>query len=168
MNVNPIFEFRWLTPLGISVILFLLIGLFHVVIGILTPVFVRADRLTSNSLLTSTRTDTALFGASPQDLVARDRPLGLVRLVVVNWFAAYMLGLGILQVAVSWFGLRTGQSWALWSLTLAGLLLVPAIGTSLGPYARAGAMPGIGEMPPFVSILVLVPIATILGWIGLP
>jgi hypothetical protein len=169
MNTSQPLDFRWISPLGISVVLFLLIGLFHVVIGVLTPFFIRADRLTTDtdSLLTSTRTDTALFGASPRDLVARDRPLGVLRLVALNWFAAYMLGLGILQVALAWFGLRAGQSWALWSLTLAGLLMVPAIGTSLGPFARAGVMPGIGEMPPFITALILVPVAAVLGWIGL-
>ncbi len=167
MTTTQISDFRWLSALGISVILFLILGVFNAVIGILTPFFVRSDRLTSNSLLTSTRTDTALFGASPEDLVAKDSPLGLVRFVTVNWFAAYMLGVGILQVALSWFGLRSGQSWALWSLTLAGLAMVPGIWISIGPYARAGAVPGIGEMPPFITILVLVPIAAVLGWIGL-
>ena len=167
MTANMQFEFRWLSPLGISVVLFLLLGLFHILIGVLTPVFVRADRLTSDILLTSTRTDTALFGASPQDLVAKDRALGLLRQVALYWFAAYMVGLGILQLSLSWFGLRAGQSWALWSLTLSGLSMVPAIGMSLVPYARVGAMPGIGEMPPFIMALVLIPIAAVLGWIGL-
>ncbi len=167
MNASQPFDFRWLSPLGISVILFLLLGVMHIVIGILTPMFVRPDRLTSNILLTSTRTDTALLGASPEALVARDRPLGLVRMVTTNWLAAYMLGLGILQVALAWFGLRAGQSWALWGLTLAGLAMVPAIGISIAPFSRVGAMPGLGEMPPFITALVLIPIAAVLGWIGL-
>ncbi|HKY84932.1 MAG TPA: hypothetical protein VJ160_08925 [Anaerolineales bacterium] len=167
MTAQPLTDFRWLSPLGISVVLFLLLGAFHILIGILTPVFVRADRITSNILLTSTRPDTALLGASPEDLIAKDRPLGLVRVVTVNWLAGYMIGFGILQVMVSWVGLRAGQSWALWSLTAAGFAMVPAIWMSLRPFAQAGTMPGLGEMPPFITFLVVVPIAAVLGWIGL-
>ncbi len=168
MNANVPFEFRWLSPLGISVILFLILGVFNVMIGVLTPVFVRRpDRLTSNIILTSTRPDTALLGASPEDLLAKDRPLGLVRLVLVNWLGAYMLGFGVLQVALAWFGLRAGQSWAFWTLTIGDLAMIPAIWVSLLPFVRVGAIPGLGEMPPFITALILIPIAAVLGWIGL-
>ena len=168
MNANMQFEFRWLSPLGISVILFLVLGLFNVLIGILTPVFVRSpDRSPSKILLTSTRPDTALLGASPDDLVAKDPALLKVRLVLVNWLAAFMLGFGVLQVVLSWFGLRSGQTWALWGLTLADLSMLPAIWISLRPYANVAAMPGLGEMPPFITILILIPIAAVLGFVGL-
>ena|SRR3990172_3122160 len=169
MNANPISEFRWFSSLGISVILFLVLGLFNVLIGILTPVFVRRPdrRLTSNILLTSKRPDTALLGESPQDLHDRNPAVRVVRFILVNWMAAYMLSFGVLQMALTWFGLRAGQTWALWTLTVADLAMVPAIWLSLRPYAGVGAIPGFGEMPPFITIMILIPIAALLGWIGL-
>ena len=167
MNANSISEFRWVSPLGISVILFLLYGVMNVLIGILIPVFVRPDRLTSNDLLTSARTDTALFGTSPEVLIAQDRPLGMMRLLLTTWVAGLMLGFGVLQLVMAWVGLRAGQSWALWTLTAADLSMVPFWGLILSRYAQAGAMPGPGELPPMVTYLVLIPIAALLGWIGL-
>lgn len=37
MATQPTFEFQWLSPLGLSVILFLLYGAVYLVIGALTP-----------------------------------------------------------------------------------------------------------------------------------
>ena len=164
MTTNPI-EFRWLSALGISVILFLIFGVMNVLVGILVPVFVRPDS-TSNGLFTSTRPDTALFGAAPEVLIAQDRPLGMLRLLLLIWMGGQMLGFGLLQLALAWFGLRAGQAWALWSLTVADLSMVPFWWLILARYARAGAMPGLGELPPLVTYLLLIPIAAILGWIG--
>ncbi len=164
---NSPFEFRWLSPLGISVILFLLFGVMNVLVGVLIPFFVRPDRLTSNILFTSARTDTALFGASPKDLINQDRNLGLLRLLLNTWIAGLMLGFGLLQIAIAWFGLRTGQAWVLWSLTIADLSMVPFWWLILARYAQAGAMPGPGELPPMIVYLVVIPVAALLGWIGL-
>jgi hypothetical protein len=167
MNTQSIFEFKWLSPLGISVILFLLYGAMHVVVGILVPFFVRPDRLTTNTLLTSERADTALLGASPEALIAQDRPLGMLRHLMNLWIAGLMLGLGSLQLVIAWFGLRAGQGWALWSLTAADLSMVPFWWLILARYGQAGAVPGPGELPPMVTYLVLIPIAALLGWVGL-
>lgn len=162
-----VFQFRWLSPLGIAVIIFLLYGVMNAVSGALTPFFVRPDRLFANTILTSERTDTALFGASPQDLIAQNKPLGLLHQLTSIWLGGLMLGLGLFQLAVTWFGLRQGQVWALWTLTVSDLALAPFWVPILNAYARVGAMPGIGEMPPFIPFLIAIPIAAVLGWIGL-
>ena len=167
MNTSQPLDFRWISPLGISLILFLLFGLMNVLVGVLVPVFVKPDRLTSNILFTSTRPDTALFGASPEVLIAQDRPLGLLRLLLLDWMGGLMVGFGVLQLALAWFGLRAGQSWALWTLTVADLSMVPFWGLILAQYSRVGAMPVLGELPPVVTYLLVIPIAALLGWIGL-
>ena len=167
MSVSQISNFRWLSPLGISVILFLLLALFDVISGALTPFFVRPDRMSSNILLTSERTDTALFGVSPEALIAQDRPLGTLRWLLNIWIGGLMLGFGLLQITIAWFGLRAGQTWALWSLTIADLSMVPFWWLILARYSQAGAIPGLGELPPMVTYLLVIPIAALLGWIGL-
>lgn len=165
---DPVFQFRWLSPLGIAVILFLLYGVMNAVSGALTPFFVRPDRLvTANVLLMSERTDTTLFEGAPQDVMAQNKPLGLLRQLMSIWLGGLMLSFGLLQLAVAWFGLRQGQAWALWTLTVSDLAMAPFWFPILNAYARVGAMPGIGEMPPFIPFLVAIPIAAVLGWIGL-
>ena len=165
--MNEVSDFRWGSTLGISVVLFLAFGALNVLIGVLIPVFVRPDRLTSNILFTSTRPDTALFGASPEMLMAQDRPLGMLRYVMTLWLGGLFVGFGVLQVAGAWFGLRAGHTWALWSLTVADLAIAPFWGIILARYAQAGVVPNFGELPPLVTYLVLIPVAALLGWIGL-
>lgn len=165
--MNDVFEFRWTSALGISVALFVGYGLINVLVGVLIPVLVRPDRLSDNTLFTSGRPDTALFGASPEALMAQDRPLGMLRYVMILWLAGVFVALGVLQIAGAWFGLRTGQAWALWSLTLADLSIVPFWAMILSRYAQVGAVPRLGETPPLVTYLALIPIAALLGWIGL-
>ncbi len=38
MNIQPVFEFRWFSPIGLSVALFLFYGAFYIFIGALAPV----------------------------------------------------------------------------------------------------------------------------------
>ncbi len=122
----PVFQFRWLSPLGIAVILFLLYGVMNAVSGALTPFFVRPDRLaTENVLFMSERTDTTLFEGAPQDVMAQNKPLGLFRQLMSIWLGGLMLSFGLLQLAVAWFGLRQGQAWALWTLTVSDLAMAP-------------------------------------------
>jgi hypothetical protein len=115
----------------------------------------------------STRTDIALFGASPEALIAQDRPLGMLRYLLLVWIGGLMLGIGLLHLALAWFSLRAGQSWALWTLTVADLSMVPFWWLILSRHAQAGVMPTLGELPPMVTYLLLIPVAALLGWIGL-
>lgn len=137
------FEFRWLSLLGIATILFLLFGLLNVLIGVLTPFLIRPDRLvTSNILFMSERTDTVLFGGSPSELVALNKPLGLLRQLLLFWLAGLFLGFGLVHLALTWFGLRQGQAWALWTLTVSDLAMLPYWFLILNTYARGGCDTG--------------------------
>jgi hypothetical protein len=76
-------------------------------------------------------------------------------------------GFGIFQIVVAWVGLRHGQTWALWTLTATDLSILPYLWLFLAKYAGAGASLGIGDMPPYFLVLVIIPIALVLGWFGL-
>ena len=167
MNTTSPLDFQWMSLLGFSTILFLLFGLMNVLVGVLTPFFVRPDRLTQNALLMSERTDTVLFGGPPSELLTQNKSLGLLRRLLVYWLAGLLLSFGLFQLALTWFGLRQGQAWALWTLTAADLAMLPYWYMILNTYAHAGVAPGIGEMPPFLPYLGVIPIAAVLGWIGL-
>jgi hypothetical protein len=157
-------SFEWVSPLGGSVALFALFGLLSVMVGVLTPFLIRADA--AESLLFSAPSDTVLFGGVPSELVAQDRALGTLRWLLLLWLAAVLLAFGLLQ-AVVWFGLREGQVWALYALTIADLATLPYWAAMIQTYVRQSAPLSAGDVPPLFTSLLLIPIAAILGWIGL-
>jgi hypothetical protein len=168
MNSQIAAEFRWLSPLGISVILFSLYGLLSLVVGVVIPLILRkATDLPGNILFLSQRTDTTLFGRVPSELIAEDSVLATLRFLMINWLGGLWLCFGIFQLALTWFGLRAGQVWALVTLTLADLLLIPYFVRIIRVYTGRGVHPNMVELPPLFSLQVIVPIAAILGWIGL-
>lgn len=159
--------FRWGSALGISVALFLVWGALYVIIGVLTPVLM--DRgIGTQTLIFSVPTDTVVFGASPADLLRTNRPVATLRTILLRIVAALLLAAGLLVLTVTWYGLRTGQMWALGALALTGLAVLPYWWLAYQPYARAGARVWLGDMPPFmwVPAALLIP-AVILGWLGL-
>jgi hypothetical protein len=87
MNTPLTFEFRWLSPLGISVLLFLGFGVLHALAGIVVPVMSRVTGKTGG--LSQTRVDLLMV---------------------------LVLAFGIIQLGVSWFALREGKQWGLWML----------------------------------------------------
>ncbi len=156
--------FQWLSPLGVSVALFLLIGLLWLVIGILTPFLLNQD----GGLIVTQRTDTAYFGGSPEDLLAADPALGKLRTVLLTMLSGSFISLGVTFLALAWFGLREGRPWALVTLAVAGIAAVVLWAVSLAPYYRAGVRFTLGDVPPFIWVpAFFVPAATILAWVGL-
>ena len=73
MSTPTALELRWVSPLGASVVLFILFCLHLLQIAILTPGAVSRPELPTQDLLTSERTDTLLFGRTPADLMRRTR-----------------------------------------------------------------------------------------------
>ena len=92
MNPSSAFNFRWLSPLGMAVILFLGYGLLNTLVGVVIPFLSR-------------RTGTAGFAPQPS-----------LDLMTMLW-----LGFGLFQLGVVWFGLREGQAWALGIVVAADL-----------------------------------------------
>ena len=170
MTSDSAVPFDWLTPLGASVALFVLFGVLNVVVGVLSPIFIgfrgpaEAPR---GSLLFSERSDTVVFGTAPSQLLREDRPLAMLRWLMLLWLAAMLLAFGILQLALAWFGLRERHVWALWALTIGDLATLPYWLAMIQAYVRHGAPLGAGDLPPLFRYLAAIPIAALLGWVGL-
>jgi hypothetical protein len=167
MNDSSARQFRWLSPLGAAVALFLLYGAaLTLALGIQWTIIMHAGF--PKALLTSERTDTLVFSQPPAVLYKDDAVLFTVERAEVDWRDGMAFCLGIAVIALAWFGLRRGQRWAMWTLTLAGLGMIPYAGLYMEPVLRAGAPWGLLDPPPIMTFQVLVvPVAVLLGWIGL-
>lgn len=167
MNAQPTIDFQWVSPLGISVVLFTFYGGLYVLIGALTPFFqdTEAGRLT---VFTSSRPDTIVFGHEPSDLLANDPELARLRTILLLVIAGLLVTAGCFQLTITWFGLRQGQNWALAALTIGGLAVLPFWYCALRPYFQGSVSLSLFDVPPFIWIpaALLIPAAA-LGWIGL-
>lgn len=90
MSAQTVGEFKWLSPLGASVVFFLGYGVLNTLVGVVIPFLSR-------------RTGTAGFTTQPS--------LDLMNML---WLA-----FGLFQLGLAWFGLRAGQAWAFWFLAAA-------------------------------------------------
>jgi hypothetical protein len=128
------FDFQWASPLGIAVALFTLYALVYVAIGVLTPLLRSHDPAGVTTLIVSNRTDTQLFGQSPPQLAASDPALHQLRGILIEIIGGLLLVVGIFHLAVTWFGLRQGQAWALVVLAVGGIVALPFWFLALRPY----------------------------------
>jgi hypothetical protein len=159
-------EFTWASALGAGVALFLLGGAVHLLIGVFTPFFADSD-VGRRILFLSTRTDAALFGGDPSVMLAADPVLARLRFTLMLAVGGLLVALGIAELSLAWFGVRAGQTWALWALTLSGLAVLPIWYMLLRPYLAAGPV-GLGDLPPFMWIPTVTFIPAIaLSWIGI-
>ncbi len=78
------------------------------------------------------------------------------------------LAFGIFEIVVTWFGLRQGQRWALWTLAGANAAMIVGWGLVIVRYLQRGAYVDL-DLPPVVFLWpsMVVPVATALGWVGL-
>jgi hypothetical protein len=159
-------SFQWTSPLGISVILFLAIGALWILIGALTPFFLKRDN--PDILFVSQGTDTAYFGATPSEAAPPGSPLAKFRAMLLFVVSGFLLMVGSLVICIAWFGLRQGQPWALPALAVPIVIALGLWALALLPYVRAGISLRVGDLPPFMWIpAVLIVPAVVLGWIGL-
>ena len=167
MDSQPVPAFKWISPLGISVMLFLVYGLVYIVIGALTPVMQNRG-IGSQILIISTRTDGLVFGQPPVDLLRDDPALASLRTILLNIIGGLLFAAGCFHLTITWFGLRQGQAWALIALAIGGLTVLPFYFVALRPYFQPGINLALSDMPPFMWIpaVLLLP-AVALGWLGL-
>jgi hypothetical protein len=103
MDIQPTFSFQWLSPLGISVTLFILYGLFYLFIGTLTPIMqnTSAGRQVTVSSLAK---DSALLGAPTADLLQTDSALALAGVAVFPfwWLVFRPFGEAGIRVGLDW------------------------------------------------------------------
>src|SRR5215213_1904024 len=120
MNSQPSFAFQWFSPLGISVTLFLLYGITYILIGVLTPLMLNRG-IGPQILIVSNRTDAIVFGRAVEDLLRNDLALFQLRTILLTVVGGLLVTAGCFHLALTWFGLRQGQAWALAALAVGGL-----------------------------------------------
>lgn len=113
------------------------------------------------------RPDAALFGSEP--IAEHDAPrIRVLGIMLWDWLSGTLVSAGILELAIVWFGLVRGEGWAYLTLVLANLALAPYYWLIVGRYVRVGARLRILEVPPLIWVpAILVPVAIVLGWIGI-
>ncbi len=112
-------SFSWAALLGASVALFLVYGAIQVLIGAIYALVAETE-IGRQTLFASPGPDTALFGALPADLLRDDRALAQLRSILYLVIAGLFVSLGIVELALTWFGLHEGQRWALVALASRG------------------------------------------------
>ncbi len=169
MALHSAFEFQWHSSLGIATGLFLSYGLFGLVVAaILTPFLAR--RMQRRILLIGPKSDTILFGRTPSELLNACPEVGLVQHTLVMLMAGALMSFSILQLALTWYGLKNGEAWAFWALVIGDLSILPFLAFYLRPFIQRGApvLPrGLAAPPIFYFPVVIIPIAAVLGWLGL-
>lgn len=159
--------FSWTSPLGAGVALFLGWGLINVVIGLLAPILGRGP-LVADILVLSPRTDAAMFGGDPNALVREFPPLLALQRVLLVWLGVTLAAFGLLVIAVTWFGLRGSEPWALPVLAACWLLVLAGFAVLFKRYVDAGVTLSLSDLPPlFHYPAFLVTPAIVLSWIGL-
>ena len=159
-----------MNALQIGSLLFVIGGVFDALIGALTPIVTRiSPQPPDNTFLANPRADLALFGGSPQQLLAENPALALLYRLTFDLIGTLLLVFGLLQAAVAWFALRQGHAWALTVLVGVDLLFIGGWALVFSRYVSAG-VPVIGGtlLPPnlLVPAVLLIP-ATVLALIGL-
>jgi len=168
------FEFRWLSPLGISAMLFLGFSVICLIFGTIGPVLVRRYGPGSPSaslmdwFIFSVRADTAYFGQSPTDLIKETPAVAMLHVTLINLFGGFLISLAIAQFCLVWFGLCGGHTWALWALTVSDLAVVVHYWVLVvPPFAHAFPLEFSDLHPYALYPIIAGPIATLLGWLSL-
>src|SRR5437867_11499638 len=102
--------FRWTSPLGVSVALFLLFGAIYLMIGGAWPLAHRfgADQ---RYLVISERTDAAVFGPAPGELLRTNPQLAQLRTILFAMLCGMLLAAGTLIVATARYRLPSCKPW---------------------------------------------------------
>jgi hypothetical protein len=167
-QVPNTFVFRWRSLFGLAVALFLLYGAVNVLSAVVVPVSLHqggADAAPGGTLVLSETADAELLGRSLAELDEADPALGAFLVSFMDTMCAYMMAFALLQLGVTWFALRRGRRWALWTLAIADLALFPYYAAIIETYDDFGVPPG--EISAIVLFLVVTVAATALGWLGL-
>lgn len=169
MAPQPALQFHWWSALGVATGLFLSFGLFSLLVsGFLIPFVAR--RMERRILLIGPRSDTIFFGRTPAALLDACPDVAVVKHLLTLLSGAALMAFGVCQLALTWYGLKNGERWAFWALVIGDLSMVPFLAFYLRPFLQRGApvFPfGIAAPPIFYFPFVIIPIAAVLGWLGL-
>lgn len=161
-------NFKWKSLLGLSVVIFLLYGIFNVVMGIVVPYNLHTMGAGAmGGLVISESADSKLMGMSLASLKQTSPGLNDFLVAFMDTMCMMMIGFGIFQLAVAWFALKHKHLWALWTLAIADLSFIPYWQAIANTYSNYGVPRSDvwGAFGNFFSIaIVLVLIATYTGW----
>ncbi len=156
-----------LNPLTASALLFGAAGVFQALIGTATAIYVAAGGA-GRALFFTERSDAGAFGQSPAELIAHAPGIDTYRHVVWLALGGLLLGVGLLEAAVAWWGIRAGALWSLVTLTAVAAVMATFWVAILGVYVRHGAAVSLGDVPPFMWVTALLHVlAIVLGWWGI-
>ncbi|MHB1131786.1 MAG: hypothetical protein ACYC4L_05290 [Chloroflexota bacterium] len=138
-------------------------------VGILYPLLRRRGLGPGGAdyLLLNPPQDTALFGRPPSEVMRESPALATYRGLATDLLSGLWFAFGAFQLALTWFGLRRGHIWAWWTLALAHGGQAAAWLAVLRPYLERGVRLSLFMPPLLLYPLTVLPIATILTWLGI-
>ena len=167
MNTQSAFKFRWRSLLGVATALFLLYGAMNALAAVIVPFSLhQGGPWAVGGLVFTEQLDTAVLGQMVTTLTKTDPALSAFLVTFMDTMCAYMMAYAILELGVVWFALRRAQLWALWVATLASLAILPYYMTIALTYVHFG-VPLKATLPLLLYVGLLIPVASLLGWIGL-
>jgi hypothetical protein len=144
-------DFSWASPIGLSSILFMAIAAIYVLIGGIGLILI-------------------IIFAKPIADVNRDSPqIGNYISILMIVFCSFMVSMGILQFGIAKYALIEAARWALWYSVISNLfMLIIYWVVVIVPVMKEFKVGYFALWHPYALIpTLLLPIATILGWLGL-
>ena len=131
--------------------LFIAGGAVWVLIGALTVPSMNSSSGRS-TLVFSSESDTAMFGATPREVLDGEPNVDKLRTVLLRVLAGFLIVAGLLVAAMAWFAWRDGGPWAYWTLSATAVLVIPFWVLAAKPFLDAGTHVGFFDIPPFMWV----------------
>jgi hypothetical protein len=166
-------SFEWFSPLGAAVALLLTCSAVYALIavgGLVVTHRYGVGRVpASPSIFLSADVEADLFGRATVTVLDTTPGLGRILGIVMDAFLAMMLGFALLLAAIAWFAVPTGEAWALGAAVIGQIVMLAIYWlVAIGPFLREAGVSYPQVWHPYAVVpTILVPIAAILGWIGL-
>ena len=167
-NAGRSLQFRWMSPWGIAVILFLIYGALNVLFAIFVPLLLHTQGIgAAPGLVVSEQADGALLGRSLGEIQRTDPRLNAYLVTFMDTMCMMMMPFGILQLAIAWFAMRGVSTWAFWALVLANISYLPYFAAIVSTFSGFGVRLGLDDLFFFAIFPIPLLIAIVLGWVGL-
>jgi hypothetical protein len=165
--------FTWLSALGGSVAAFLASSIVYGLIaigGLVVTHRYGVGRVPgSAAIFLSPEIEAPMLGGPTADLMAASPGLARILGIVMDAFLGMMLGFAVLLAAVTWFGVRDGQAWALWAAVVGNAAMLSVYWlVAILPFMRDAGVGYFQLWHPYALVpTILVPSGTVLALIAL-
>lgn len=171
MEQTTTFQFSWNSPIGVSVIIFLLMNFIYLLVGIFPPILFRffGNLLSVKlGLVFSPASDVAAFGKNAIELMKENPSALVIKTTFYDVITGLYLAHAILHFCLIWFCLIRGQTWSFWALTFSDLAVIGFYLLAARNLSTHLAPLKFGNLMPFATVPgILLPFAVIFGYIGL-